>query len=212
MRSFAVALLVVLPVVAADPVKPPTLDQQIKSANLSDAEARVLRQHKFVVGGTEYRQVFDPYLGGGRPRFITADSLLNAFHVVFAESVFRLEQANARTLPSILADIAEHLPAAEQALGGDAGLTRKAGLRARVFLGTAVALLDPNALPADAEARKLVEAEVKRVTGAKEITKPAWLGPPDDGFLSLDYSRFKPRGFYTRTPKTEAYFRAVSWL
>lgn len=212
MRPLAAALLLAVPALAAEPEKPPTLDEQIKKVNLSDAETKVLKEHKFVVGQTEYRQVFSPYLGGDIPRFITADSLLNAFHVVFEESVFRLEQANARTLPTILAAIAKQLPAAEQALAGDAGVTKKAGLRARVFLGTAVALLDPEALPADAADRKLVEEEVKRVTAATETEKPAWLGPPDEGFLALNYSRFKPRGFYTRTPKTEAYFRAVSWL
>ena len=146
------------------------------------------------------------------PRANTADSMLNAFHVVFEESVFRLEQANARKLPLILADIDRHLPAAEKALAGDAELSKTAGLRARVFLGTARALLDPKALPTDADARTLVEAEVKRVTGATRKEKPAWLGKPDDGFVALDYTRFEPRGFYTRTPKLAAYFRALSWL
>ena len=216
MRPLAIALLLALPALAADPPKkpekPPTLDEQIKALGLPDAEAKALKEYGFVVGKAEYRQVFDPYIGGDTPRFITADSLLNAFHVVFEESVFRMEQANARKLPLILADIEKHLPAAEKALADDAELTKKAGRRARVFLGTAMALLDPKALPADADDRKLVEAEVKRVTAATGTEKPDWLGPPDKGFMALDYSRFKPRGFYTRTPKTEAYFRAVSWL
>lgn len=213
MRSLAVALLVSLSVAAADPPeKPPTLDEQIKKVELTEAERKALKEYGFVVGRGEYQQVFDPYIGSSLPRFITADSLLNAFHVVFEESVFRLEQANARKMPLILADIEKHLPAAEKTLAGDAKLTKTAGLRARVFLGTAAALLDPKAIPANADDRKLVEEEVKRVTEAVRKIKPDWLGKPDEGFLDLDYSRFKPRGFYTRTPKTEAYFRAVSWL
>jgi hypothetical protein len=209
MRPLALTLLLALSSLAADP---PTLDEQIKTVNLSDAEARALKRYGFVVRSAEWRQVFSPYIGGRLPRFITTDSLLNAFHVVFEESVFRLELANARKLPTILADIERNLPAAEKALADDAELTKAAGRRARVFLGTARALLDPKALPADAYDRTLVEAEVKRVTAATGTSKPDWLGPPDKGFLALDYSRFKPRGFYTRTPRTEAYFRAVSWL
>lgn len=213
MRPLVVALLFTLPVLAADPLeKRPALDEQIKAAKLTDAEAKALKDHGFVVGGKQYDQVFDWYRARDVPAFVTADSLLNAFHVLFAESMCGLERANARTLPLILADVEERLPAAEEALVGDAELTRKATKRARVFLGVALNLLDPRVVPADADTRKLVEAEVKRVEAEKVAEKPDWLGKPDDGFKTLDYSRFTPRGFYTTTPKLERYFRAVSWL
>jgi hypothetical protein len=199
MRPLAVALLLAVPVLADDPPEnPPTLDKQIEHAKLSDAEAKALKQHGFVVGSTEYKQAFTPYLKGDAPVFVTADSLLTAFHVVFEESVYRLEKANARKLPPILADIEKQLPAAEMALAGDAELTKRASVRARVFLGVAQALLNPRAGPDDEKFREVVRDEVKRVTEAKAKEKPAWLGPPDKGFMALDYSRFTPRGFYSR--------------
>lgn len=210
MRSLAVSLLVALPVLAADPPTP-TLDEQIKTAKLTEAEEKVLKAHGFVVGGREYKQVFTPYIGEG-PVFITSDSLLNSFHVLFEESVYRLELANARRLPTILADIEKQLPAAEKALSGDADLMKKAGLRARVFLATARQLADPRGFPSGVVVRTFVEAEAMRVTAADGIEKPDWLGPPDDGFVAIDYSRCKPRGFYTRTPELQRYFRAVSWV
>lgn len=214
MRPLAAVLLLALPALAADPdqEKPPTLDEQIKFADLSEGEVKALKEYGFVVGGTEYKQVFTPYIKGHTPLFVTADSLLNAFHVLFEESVFRLEQANARKLPLILSDIEKRLPAAEKALAGDADLLKKATARAQVFLGVARALFDPKAGPEDETLRKLVTAEVERVTAAKGAEKPAWLGPPDKGFMALDYSRFEPRGFYTRSHGMERYFRAVSWL
>jgi hypothetical protein len=42
--------------------------------------------------------------------------------------------------------------------------------------------------------------------------KPTWLGPPDPGFMALDYTRYEPRGFYAKRPSLQRYFRAVSWL
>lgn len=57
-----------------------------------------------------------------------------------------------------------------------------------------------------------VESEVDRILAAEDLVKPAWLGPPDPGFLAIDYGRCKPRGFYTRSAFLQRYFRAVSWL
>jgi hypothetical protein len=47
---------------------------------------------------------------------------------------------------------------------------------------------------------------------AQGAEKPAWLGPPDAGFSQIDYTRFKPRGFYTQSETLQRYFRAVAWL
>jgi hypothetical protein len=41
---------------------------------------------------------------------------------------------------------------------------------------------------------------------------PPWLAKRDRTFLGLDYSRYKPRGFYIRSERLERYFRAVAWL
>jgi hypothetical protein len=84
--------------------------------------------------------------------------------------------------------------------------------RAKIFLGTAICLADDKARTFDEGTSKLVRQEVARITAAVEVSKPDWLGAPDPGFVTLDYSRFRPRGFYTRSPQLERYFRAISWL
>jgi hypothetical protein len=202
---------------AADDTKPSgrndyRWEKEAKARNLSEAEVRLLRENKFVIGEQTYRQIFDPYVGSKVPVFITADSLLNGYHVLFEESVYRLEQARARKLPGVLAALAKDLDRAAKAFKGDAALIEKARKRAAVFLGVARHLLDAKALPEDRDVRALVEEEVARVVAGKETRKPAWLGPPDEGFAGLDYSRFQPRGFYTKSPALQRYFRAVSWL
>ena len=57
-----------------------------------------------------------------------------------------------------------------------------------------------------------IQAEMERVTKASGTGMPAWLGSPRPGLLGLDYSRYKPRGFYAEVPVMASYFRAVSWL
>ncbi len=79
---------------------------------------------------------------------------------------------------------------------------------AQVVLGTALGLLGIDDISSDAAVRPIIQVEIERVTAAQGIQKPAWLGDADP----LDYSRYKPRGFYAETPGLDAYFRAVSWL
>src|SRR5262249_6650428 len=131
---------------------------------------------------------------------------------LFEESVYRMEQAHARKLPELLESLWKDLDKASKAFKGDDKLLKAARRRAEVFLGTARHLLDAKALPEDADLRKLVEEEAQRIVAARDPPKPAWLGKPDPGFLALDYSRFRPRGFYTKSPVLQRYFRAVSWL
>src|SRR5262249_3734084 len=114
--------------------------------------------------------------------------------------------------PATLLALGKGLERAGKDLKGDARLLAAARKRAAVFLGTARALLDAKALPGDPALRDLVRQEVKRVVAARGVSKPAWLGKPDPAFVALDYSRFRPRGFYAKSPALERYFRAVSWL
>ena len=55
-------------------------------------------------------------------------------------------------------------------------------------------------------------AEVQRIEAGAGRGKPAWLGLPDRAFVALDYAQYKPRGFYTKTPHLQRYFRALAWL
>lgn len=192
--------------------KPYRWQDEAKAKKLTAQQIDHLERDRFVITGNEYKQIFTPYIGSQVPVFITTDSLLNAFHVVFEESISRLEQAQARKLPGLLEELAKHLEPTRKAAKGDAKLLDAAYRRAAIVLGVARRLLDDKALPEDAALRKLIEEEAARVIAAKETMKPAWLGPPDNSFVAIDYSRFQPRGFYTSSPALERYFRAVSWL
>jgi len=210
-RAFFVALL--LPGLAlAQNKKDPVDWRQAASKELTPAQIDLLAAQKFVVGDRTYRQVFTPYLRRDYPVFITTDSLLNAFHVVLEESIYRLELNNSTRLPAYLAYWAQRIDGEANEMAVDAGLRAAAGRRAKVFIGTALRVCTKDAGNFDEETSTLIAQDVQRVISGKDRLKPAWLGPPDAGFLALDYSRFQPRGFYTRSAQLERYFRAISWL
>ena len=69
---------------------------------LSAREIDRLAKDKVLVTNEAFKQVFTPYLSSSEPLFITSDSLLKGFHVLFEESVLRLEHGNSRKLGGIL--------------------------------------------------------------------------------------------------------------
>lgn len=183
------------------------------SQKLSAQQVASLAENKILVSSSA-SQVFVPYLHSSieLPVFITSDALLNAFHVLFRESVKRAEEANAVVLSDLLRLVWENLDVAAERVRGRPELVRKAKTRARVVVGTAMALLGSLDPPADAALASLIKAEADRVVAARGLEKPAWLGDPAPSLLAIDYSRYKPRGFYAEVPGLDSYFRAVAWL
>jgi hypothetical protein len=183
-----------------------------KTGELGAKEIEQLARDKILVTNRAYKQVFTPYLADDLPLFLTSDSLLNGFHVLYEESIYRLEQANARKLGRILKFIWQNLQTADKAFTGKPKLVAAANARAKLTIATAMQLLGEQPIPLEPSVAALVKEEVQRVESARGRQKPKWLGPPDPGFIALDYTRYRPRGFYTRTPALQRYFRAASWL
>ena len=192
--------------------KPADWRAQAKAEGLSDDDVARLASTKLLVAGCEYRQVFEPYINSNVPTFVTADSVLNAYHVLFEESVVRLERAQAARLPSVLRPMWDGIPDAAKRLDLPSESIDDAVLRARVLVGTALRLLGEPTPGAPDDVAKKIDAEAARVLRAEGRLRPEWLGAPDAGFPFLDYGRFAPRGFYVRDERLKAYFRAVSWL
>ena len=117
--------------------KPYRWEEEAKAQKLTDKDVELLKQNKFVITGSSYKQIFTPYIGSDVPVFITSDSLLNGFHVLFEESICSFEKAQARKLPGLLDELARQLDPAGKQLKGDAELVDAARKRAAIFLGVA---------------------------------------------------------------------------
>jgi len=185
---------------------------QASRVGLNEAAVERLARDRVLVTPERFKQVFTPYVDSRVSVFITSDSLLNTFHVLFEESFLQLETIQASRLKSVLAALRETLAGVDVKLTGDKALIAAAKRRATILIAVARALLGDVPEGLSDEAAKIVRAEAERITAAKGIGKPAWLGKPDPGFRAIDYGRFKVRGFYTRTPSLQRYFRAVAWL
>ena len=183
-----------------------------KKEGFTEQDIEKLKTQKVLMTNKCWKQVFDPYIQGELPLFITSDSLLNAYHVLYEESIMKLESANAIKLKKILKIIWTNLQPVDNDIIGNPSLKKASMQRAMIIIGTSLKLMDEKDLKCDKETEKLIDEETARVIKAEGVYKPSWLGKPDPGFMALDYSRYKPRGFYTRNDSLKRYFRAVSWL
>lgn len=131
------------------------------------------------------------------PVYVTADSILHAWHRSFG----KLLEASERHLLSealrrVLDKATTHLESDDTEAGRDA----------LFYASVARALLGPG-WKAPASVRPLVEGYLE-VVSSQQMVKVAFLGQP----TWIDFGQFQPRGHYTRSPELSSYFQAMKWL
>lgn len=160
--------------------------------------------------GRSVKQSFDPYFSG--PIFITSDSLLNGFHVLF-EDTFRDHEV--RQIDELRAKLETVFQQARKNLGATsvaASDLAPAWRQAQFVLGPALCILGTPADLFDADVREEIQNQVARIRAAQSVELPSWLAPATRKMPALDYRACKPVGFYTQSPVLADYFRAVRWL
>jgi hypothetical protein len=170
-----------------------------------------LRRDGVIVLDEPLHQVFQAYLDSELPVFVTSDAMLSAYHVLLEDSLRRLEIERARRLPAFLREAWPDATASRE-LAADEKLLEAALRRARITLGTALLLLGQELPGDDPSIPAIARAEAHRVEAAEGIHLPQWLGPASEGFLGIDYGRFRPVGFYAGSDRLRRYFRTVSFL
>ena len=159
----------------------------------------LLRRNGFVVVPRFYHQIFSPYIQEHLPPFVTTDSLHRTFHVIFEEQIKKLETALAAEVGTITDAMLE---ACERLRAPGGGADASAALLTSYFR-VARALLQGTDAPLGSPAG--VGAELRLIRAAAGV-EPS----PLFGYL-VDYTDFRPRGFYTETPLLSRYFQAMTW-
>jgi hypothetical protein len=193
--------------------------QRSSSITLTPAQEAMLAQNGFVVKppvAGEYRefyQIYEDWRYSETPLFVTTDSVLHAYHLLFDKLLRDLETS--RFIPTLELFIAAMVQASQQQLTALAGteLAEPARRNLAFFLVDAQ-LLEMN-LPIPPEVSDLVQAELALIdahAGAAE--SPIWYRDdlPPDKVLREDYSQYIPRGHYTRSDDLKRYFKAMMWL
>jgi len=179
---------------------------------LNAAELALFRTNGFVVSerlgdesfGESYYRVFH----GDMPVFITADSILHAWHRTYLGMLEELEEFELSTLlEAVLTNMAAALPDAWASYGN--GPLRDSILDADYFLTVARSLWASQQVANCVS----VPGEELRVTATLGDIKALQLKPaPVFGSERMvDFSQFQVRGNYTRPARLGRYFQAMMW-
>lgn len=206
----------------AGPAWPTSLDQvvmteAVREAVFSSAEGveRLVTDGFFVqpIGFEQFHTVYEWGAYDDRPLFITTDTALHFWHLVFAKVLRESEQE--RLLPALEEFLAGALVAAraqEDELGGS--LLEDAASRAVQYYEAAAVLagLDPGEIGPLARAEVELALSHEGISQSPVVSAGGACVPSVSIANCVDYSLFRPRGHYTRNGDLERYFRAMSML
>ena len=199
-----------------------SVDQDLKNvSNLSDltlsAEAKnLLAKNAFAVQ-QGYSREFYPLYESNRysliPSFITTDSMLHNYHLVFDFLLKKLEEdklaSELKSLNAVM--LAEALSQYDNLKGTE---WENAAKRNVGFFAVGSKLLDPS-VETPVLVKNEVEHELALVAGHRGIAVSPLMNIGSDASildaLKEDYSQYIPRGHYDKTEQLKAYFKSMMW-
>lgn len=177
---------------------------------LSDEQrARLARDGVVASPGLQEKEFFMLYEKAryaNVPIFITSDSLLHVYHLMFDKTLRTAEvKYFYPLLKSLNRALIEQVDAQYQQLRG--GPWEDAALQTVAFVAVAGKAADTN-FPIPAYAAELAEAELALIEAADGILFSPIFPGLDFG---EDYTQYIPRGHYTRSEDLRAYFKSMMW-
>ncbi len=159
-------------------------------------------------GLKEFYQVYEAGRYGEEPTFVSSDSILHVYHLIFDKVLRDLESRKLTDELTKLNDAmlrvadAQHTEIAAQ---NNADLTT-ASTQLVAYFGVADSLINPKAT---------VPAYVKSKVDAELALIEAHTGLADSNIMAgytEDYSQYIPRGHYTKSDALKQYFKSMMWL
>ncbi|MCB1227164.1 MAG: DUF3160 domain-containing protein [Verrucomicrobiales bacterium] len=182
-------------------------------AGLSAKEIATLERDRFLITRNETLQSFSPYINPAHCTFVTSDVVLNAYHVLFEETIKQIENQNASKLEKCIQGLWKALlKVHDDWCTGDADLRRNASTHARFVIGVTHRLLGGKCEGASDSLLTQIQTEVDAIEAAVGTGKSEIFGGPEPTFIAFDYTLFRPAGFYTASDTLSRYFRAIRWL
>lgn len=188
------------------------------ATSLSDEAINKIAKNGFAVSDsenwTEFFAVYESNRYNFVPSFITTDSAVHTFHLLFDYVLKDLEQQRLYgTLVTLSNDMVAASDAQYAALKGTA--FENAARRNAAFFSVGASLLNPG-FSVPAYAQELVSQELALIAAHNGISESPLINSgeqfesPMDAY-NTDYSQYIPRSHYTLTPELTAYFKAMMW-
>lgn len=187
----------------------PDLSNVTNAFILSSSQLKFLAQNGFVASPGSEKEFFTVYEKArylNVPIFVTSDSLLHSYHLLFDKV---LRTAETEHFIPLLKELNQGLlSSADQQYQELKGTDwEDAARRTVAFVGVASKLLDSN-VQVPAYAADLVDGELALINAASG-TLPSPIFPGLE--YGEDYTQYIPRGHYTKSEELKAYFKSMMW-
>jgi hypothetical protein len=179
---------------------------------MKEKQRDILKNNGFVVldaGKTDnitavYKNILDKNI----PIYVTSDTPLHLFHILFDETLKEIEEEI--FYPDILAVTETLLKKSKENYNKFDGEIKEAAKRNVAYFSVAMKLLNPNFSP-PRYVQKWVEWETNEIE--KHSGLPDYETAREKALFRLpeDYSQYKPRGHYTRSENLKKYFKGMMW-
>lgn len=163
--------------------------------------------------GTQYKQfylLYQDYSYKQKPVFVTTDSLLHVYHLMF-DKILRSTETKYLIdyLKQLNSTMLKETEAQYNALKGTTA--ENAARRNLAYFAVASRLIDPNAAVPDAVGKEVTQ-ELKLIAdhAGYNLSPVMNTGSAQPDFRE-DYSQYKARGHYTRSEALTRYFGAMMW-
>jgi len=174
--------------------------------SFNDEERELMLKNRFFVQYgyiKEFFKIYEMNRYGYEANFVTVDSMMHTYHLFFSYLLKNLERGS---LSGTIADISSLM--VEESLRQYSELKgtewEEAAVRNIEYFGVAQTLIEGGS-DVPGFAQQTVTDEVDKIMAADSIYDCDITG------AMLDYSQFKPRGYYEGDPALEKYFRAMMW-
>jgi hypothetical protein len=173
----------------------------------SEKQQRLLMENAFVVvpaGHSEFFHLYQSAQAQGRPLFITTDSVLHVYHLLFDKVLRTAEEEHFfQDLVDLTRGMLWASQAQYEALMGTP--LEEIARRNVAYFAVAAKLLEPDA-PVPDPVKQEVESELSLIDAHDGFAESAIFPQYQE-----DYSQYVPRGHYTRTEVHQRYFKAMMW-
>ncbi len=174
--------------------------------NVRDKGKELLEKQGFVAMSAYFESMSDAYQNdetGQHPNFVTTDSVLHTFHILYDFSLRHIE------LNALIPDLKQLTTALLDEAVSEYDSTQNSSVKEATknivaYLAVAQKLLEPSYNPPSFVADNV----------SKEIALISWhnrISPSPIFGYEEDYTQYVPRGHYTRNEEFQAYFRAMMW-
>lgn len=180
---------------------------------MPDAVKPLLAKNGFAIAedtaGYEFFETYEMNRYSLIPNFVTTDSMMHSYHLYFS---YLLKTCEREQLSAKLRDMSEAMLRESQDQLGK--LTddewQNAAWRNVAFFSVACKLCGSDVhIPEAVESA--VDREVAQIMAAGGVGSSIVLSEGTKDGVDLDYSQFKPRGYYEGDTTLEAYFRTMMW-